>query len=166
MGRTAKHLDSERGLDSAGTFFQISDVLLFGFADTAQRGAEADTDAILWLFAGILYPRVFECELCGYDCELRVAVEAFQSVRLKKLFRIPIANLAGTTHAENARVEASDAANAAPFGQDTVPKTIDAGADACDGADTSDDRASPSLPHSSLWRRRAHAVTLFVLASK
>ena len=51
-------------------------------------------------------------------------------------------------------------------GQDTVPKTIDAGADARDGADTSDDRASPGLPHSSLWRRRAHAVTLFALVSK
>jgi hypothetical protein len=90
--------------------------LLLSFADTAQRGAEADTDAILWFFAGVLDAGIVEREFCGYDGKLRVAVEPFQSVRLKKLFWIPIANLAGATHAKNGRVEASDAANAAPFG--------------------------------------------------
>src|SRR3989442_3409719 len=107
MRRTTEDLNGKCGLNAACAFFQIPDVLLFGFTDTAQRGAEADTDAILWLFAGILYPRVFECELCGYDCELRVAIEPFQSVRLKKLFWIPIRNLTGATHAENGWVEAS-----------------------------------------------------------
>src|SRR6202030_3569418 len=112
MGRTAKHLDGKCGLNAARAFFQISDVLFLSFADTAQRGAEADTYAILWFFAGVLDAGIVERELCGSDCELRVAVDPFQSVRLKKLFWIPIRNLAGTTHAENGRVEASDAANA------------------------------------------------------
>src|SRR5262249_7892594 len=154
MRRAAEHLDSQCGLNAARAFFQISDVLLFGFADSPQRGAEADTDAILWFFAGIIDMRVLQRQLGRYDSELRVAIEPFQTLRRKKLFRIPIANLASATHTENTRIEACNAGDTASFRQDSVPKIIDAGADACDGTDTSDDGAS-SL----------HAVTLSALAS-
>jgi hypothetical protein len=98
--------------------------------------------------------RIIERELCGDDGELRVAVKPFQTVRRKKFFWIPIANLAGATNAENARIEACDATNAALFRENSVPKTIDADADACDGTDTGDDCAS-----------LVHAATLFALAS-
>ena len=81
MGRTTEYLDGKCGLNAARALFQISDVLLLGFANAAKRGAEADADAILRLFAGILDARIFERELCRYDCELRVAVEPFQTVR-------------------------------------------------------------------------------------
>src|SRR6266480_1289958 len=154
MSRTTKHLNSEGWLNSARAFFQISNVLLFGFADAPQRGAEADTDAILWLLAGVLNARIVQRKLCGHDSELGIAIKPFQSMRRKKLFRIPIANLAGTTHTENTRIESCDARNAALFRKDSVPKIIDAGADACDGADARDDRAPP-----------VHAATLSALAS-
>src|SRR5205807_9127730 len=125
------------GLNAARAFFQKSDVLLFGLANTSQRGAEANADAILWFFAGILNPRVFERELCRYDRELSVAVEPLQTVRREELFRIPIANLAGARHAENARIETCDAVDATSFGQYPLTKTIRAGADAGDGTDPS-----------------------------
>src|SRR5437588_10589190 len=142
MSRTTKDLDSKCGLNAARAFFQISNVLLFGFADSPQRGAEADTDAILWFFAGIIDMRVVQRKLCGHDSELGIAIKPFQSVRRKKLFRIPIANLAGTTHTENTRIEACNAGDTASFCRDSVPKILDAGADACDGTNTSDDGAS------------------------
>src|SRR5438309_1599314 len=111
MSRTTKYLDSKCRLNAARAFFQISNVLLFGFADSPQRGAKADTDAILWFFAGIIDTRVVQRELGGHDSELGIAIKPFQSVRRKKLFRIPIANLAGTTHTENTRIESCDARN-------------------------------------------------------
>src|SRR4029077_2087663 len=154
MSRTTKYLDSKCGLNAARAFFQISNVLLFGFADSPQCGAEADTHAILWFFAGIIDMRVVQRELGRYNSELRVAIEPLQSVRRKKLFRIPIANLAGTTHTENTRIESCDARNAALFRKDSIPKIIDAGADACDGTDARDDRTS-----------LFHAVTLVAAVS-
>src|SRR5438552_14822596 len=154
MRRTTENLDSKCGLNAARAFFQKSDVLLFGLANTSQRGAEANADAILWFFAGILNPRVFERELCRYDRELSVAVEPLQTVRREELFRIPIANLAGATHPEHAWIKTCDAVNAALFRQNAVPKRIDSGPDASNRANTGDDRSSS-----------IHAVTLFALAS-
>src|SRR5207249_430514 len=153
MGGTTEYLDRECGLDAASALFQVSDVLLFSLADAAQRGAEANTDAILWLFTGVLDLRILERELCCHDGKLCVSVEALQTLRRKKFFRIPIANLASATNAENTRIEACDAPNATPFRENSVPEMIDAGADACDRPDTGDDRASS-----------AHAVTLSALA--
>src|SRR5207249_1520901 len=66
-------------------------------------------------FARIIDLRVLQRELGRYDSELRVAIEPLQSVRRKKLFRIPIANLAGTTHTENTRIEGCNAGNTASF---------------------------------------------------
>ena len=60
MSRTTKHLNSECGLNAARTCFQISNVLLFGFADAAQRGAETDPDAILWFFVGVIDVRIVQ----------------------------------------------------------------------------------------------------------
>src|SRR5439155_17449251 len=154
MGRSTKNLDSKCGLNAASAFFQIPDVLFLGFADPAQRGAEADSDAITWFFAGIIDLRVIQRELCRYYCELRVAIKPFQTLRRKKTFWFPTANLAGATNAENAWIEARDAPNAALFRKDSVPKIIDADANACDGTDARDDRAPP-----------VHAATLFTLAS-
>ena len=165
MGRTAKDLHGERGLNAACAFLQISDVLFFGFTDAAQRGAKADADALLRFFARILDARVGQREPCRYDCELRVTIETFQTMRQEKFFRIPIANLACASHVKHAGVEACDAINTTFFRQDSIPKIIHAGANACDGTNPGDDRASPGVPRRSLWRGRAHAVTLFALAS-
>src|SRR5437773_11612524 len=154
MGGTTEYLDRECGLDTASALFQVSDVLLFSLADAAQRGAEANTDAILWLFTGVLDLRIIKRQLRRYDGELRVAVKSLQTLRRKKFFWIPIANLASATNTENTRIEACDAPNATPFRENSVLEMIDAGADACDRPDTGDDRASS-----------AHAVTLSALAS-
>src|SRR5207253_7210148 len=126
--------DSKCGLNAASAFFQIPDVLFLGFADAAQRGAEAGSDAIMWFFARVLDLRIVKRKLGGYDGELGVAVKPFQTLRRKKLFWVPIANLASATNTENARIEARDASNAAPFCQNSVPETIDPDADACDRA--------------------------------
>src|SRR4029077_17336729 len=154
MSGTSEHLDSKRRLNSTRAFLQAPDVLFIGFADTTHRGAEADSDAVLRLLAGVIDLCVLEREFRRYDGELRVGVEPFQTLLCEKLFRIPLGNFAGTTDTKNARVEACDTPNAAPFRQNSVPKIIDADADACDRTDTSDDRA-PS----------AHAVTLFACLS-
>ena len=81
MRRATENLDGKSGLNAACSLFQISDVLVLGFADAAERGAEADADAILRLFARILDARVLQRELCGRDRELRVTIEPFQAMR-------------------------------------------------------------------------------------
>src|SRR5207245_10192805 len=98
----------------------------------ARRGAEAGCDAVLRFFAGVLDQRIVKCERCRYGGELRVAVKPFETVQRKKLFWSPSANFASATNAENVWIEACDTSNAAPFRQDSVPKIIDAHADACD----------------------------------
>src|SRR5437667_12909522 len=98
MRRTTKHLNGKCRLNAARAFFQIPDVLFLGFADAAQRGAEGDTDAVLWFFAGIIDVRVVQRALCRYDAELRVAAEPFEPVRWKKPVRIPVTDLAGPPH--------------------------------------------------------------------
>ena len=63
-------------------------------------------------------------------------------------------NFASAPHTENARIETRDAVDATFFRQDSVPEILNSGADACDRANTGNDRtASP------------HAVTLSALAS-
>src|SRR5207253_10592681 len=138
MGRATKYLDGERWLNSACAFLQISDALFLGFADAAQCGAKADSDAILWLLAGVLNARIVQRKLCGHDSELGIAIKPFQSMRRKKLFRIPIANLAGTTNTENTRIETCDASNTALLRKYSDPIIIYTGADACNGDDDCD----------------------------
>src|SRR5206468_9943007 len=64
------------------------------------------------------------------------------------------ANFARAPHMEYARVETRDAVDATFFRQDSVPEILNSGADACDRANTGNDRASSP-----------HAVTLSALAS-
>src|SRR5438093_12974791 len=142
MGGTTEYLDRECGLDTASALFQVSDVLLFSLADAAQRGAEANADAILWLFTGVLDLRIIKRQLRRYDGELRVAVKSFQTLRRKKFLWIPIANLASATNRENTLIEACDAPNATPFRENSVPEMIYADADACDRPDTDEYCAS------------------------
>src|SRR5438132_13461489 len=117
MGRATKYLDGERWLNSACAFLQISDVLFLGFADAAQCAAKADSDAILWLLAGVLNARIVQRKLCGHDSELGIAIKPFQSRRRKKVLRLPTGHLAGTTHAENTGNERCAARNAALSGK-------------------------------------------------
>src|SRR5204863_6689028 len=124
MRRTTEDLDGKSGLDAARALFQISDVLLLGFADPAERRPEANADAILRPVARILDARVLQRELCRHDCELSVTIEPFQAVRCKVVFGIPIANFARASHVEHARIEACDAANTTPFRQDSVPEIL------------------------------------------
>src|SRR5882724_5067464 len=165
MRRATKHLDGKRRLNAARALFQVSDVLFLGFADATQRSAETDSDAILRLFARVIDVRVLQCELCGDDGELRVTIKPFQPLRRKILLGIPIANFTGTSHPKHGGIKTGDAADPAPFRHDSIPKPIETDADAGNRTHTSNDRASPGLPRRSLWRRRAHAVTLFAFAS-
>src|SRR5262249_5079861 len=144
MRRAAEDLHGKSRLDAACALFQISDVLLLGFADASKRGAEANAHAILRVFARIVDARVLQRELCGHDCELSVTIQPFQAVRWKVVFGIPIANFAGALHTEHTRVEACNAVDTAFFCEDPVPKPIHAGADACDRPDTGDDGTSSS----------------------
>src|SRR5438874_13122409 len=112
MGRATKYLDGERWLNSACAFLQISDVLFLGFADAAQCGAKADSDAILWLLAGVLNARIVQRKLCGHDSELGIAIKPFKSMRRKKLFRIQIPNPAGQPPRKNPGSEICNPANA------------------------------------------------------
>jgi hypothetical protein len=175
MRRATKHLDSKRRLNAARALFQVSDVLFFGFANATQRSAKTDSDAILRLFAGILKAGILQGELRRDDSELRVTIKPFQPLRRKKLLGIPIANFTGTSHPKHAGIKTRDAADPAPFRHDSIPKPIETDSDAGNRTDTGDDRASSGLPRGlvrrslgeggSLWRRRAHAVTLFAFAS-
>ena len=78
----------------------------------------------------------------------------FQPVRRKKFFRIPIANFTRAAHVERTGIKAGNPANAAFFGENSIPKIFAAVPDASDWADAGDDGA-PS----------AHAATLFSLVS-
>src|SRR5438105_12588316 len=102
----------------------------------------------------MLYPPIFEGELCRYDRELCVPVQPFQTVRQKIFLRIPIANLAGATHMEHVRIEAGDVMDATLFRPDCLPEIVNPSSDAGDRANTGNDRASSP-----------HAITLCALAS-
>src|SRR5207249_5594747 len=67
MGRAAEHLHCERWLNSARAFFQKANVLLFRFADAAERRPETDSDPVLRFFARIFDSGVVERELCRRD---------------------------------------------------------------------------------------------------
>src|SRR5947208_7613506 len=175
MRRATKHLDGKRRLNAASAFFQISDVLFLSFADATQRSAETDSDSVLRLLAGILKARILQRELRRDDGELRVTIKPFQPLRRKILLGVPIANFTGTSHPKHGGIKTRDAADPAPFRHDSIPKPIETNADTGNWTDTSNDRASPGLPRrlvrrslgegGSLWRRQAHAVTLFAFAS-
>src|SRR6266404_2900848 len=109
---------------------------------------------MLRLFARILEASVVERQLRRGNGELGVTIEPLQALRRKKLFWIPILNFASAPHLERARVEGFDAADPAFLSENAIPKTIDAFANAGDGTDTGDNRASS-----------VHVTTLFVLVS-
>src|SRR4029077_4520319 len=98
--------------------------------------------------------RIIERQLRRHDCELRIAVESFQTVRRKKYLRVPIMNLAGRAHAEDAGIEACDVVDTAFFRQNCVPEILASVADAGDWPNASDNSAF-----------LAHVVTLLVFAS-
>jgi hypothetical protein len=128
--------------------------LFFGLANTAERRAETDTYPVLRLFAGILNLSIIECQLCRYDCELRVAVESLQTVRRKKFLWIPITYFAGRANAEDAGIKTCNAADATFFRQNCIPKILASVSYAGNWPNSSDNSAS-----------LVHAVTLFVFAS-
>src|SRR5438045_8015463 len=109
---------------------------------------------MLRFFAGIFELRVIECELRRCDGELRITIEPFQTMRRKKCLRVPIANLACTSHAESAGIEACDFVDTALLGENSVPKILAPMSDASDWTDTGDDNTSST-----------HAVTLFAFVS-
>src|SRR5207302_8967054 len=93
-------------------------------------------------------------ELGRRDGKLGVAIESLQSMRRKKLFRVPVVNLSDHANAESARFEIVDPTNAGFLGANPVPKTFNAFADTSDRTETGNDNASPF-----------HAVTFFARAS-
>src|SRR5438105_1005325 len=129
-------------------------MLIFGFADPAQRSSETHTASMLRLFARIFEASVVQSQLRRGNGELRITIEPLQALRRKKFFWIPILNFASAPHLERARVEVCDAADPAFLRENSIPKTIDTFADAGDGADSGDNRASS-----------CHAATLFAVVS-
>src|SRR5438094_7232597 len=132
----------------------MHEILYLGLAKAAKRRAETDTDSVLRVFAGILDERIIERHLRRHDCELCVAIESFQTVRGEKHFWVPITNLAGRAHTEDAGIETSDIIDTAFFRENCPPKTLAPVADAGDWTNSSDNSASV-----------AHAVTVSVFAS-
>src|SRR5262245_52033353 len=166
MCGTAEDLDGKSGLDAARALLEISDVLLLRFADAAKRSPKANTHPSLWHLAGSFDMRVFQRELRRHDCKLRVAIEAFQALRRKVVFGIPITDFPSASHMEHARVETRDAADTALFRDDGLPKPIDTSPNPRDRPDTGNNCASPVRVPRSFWHRRGHAVTLSVFSSK
>src|SRR5260370_7445417 len=126
MGGAAEHLHCERWLNSARAFFQKANVLLFRFADAAERSPETDADPVLRPLLRIFNPGVIERELCRCDGKLRVAVESFQTVWREEFFRVPIINLSGDTHAKAADVKIRNRTDPGFLRDDAFPNTIDA----------------------------------------
>ncbi len=129
-------------------------MLIFGLTNPAERGTETNTYSILRILTRIFDARVVEGHLGRRDRELRIAIQALQSVRGKKFFRTPIGNFAAAMRVESAGIESRDAIDAALFRADAVPKSVDALTDTSDRADAGDDCA-PST----------HAATRLSLAS-
>src|ERR1700736_7068218 len=154
MGRAAENLNGQGWLNSAGAFFQESNELFFSFANAPERGAEADADSILRLFARIFQPCIIEREFGGRDGKLRITIEPLETMRREKFFWIPIANFTRAAHMERTDIKAGDPADTALLGENSVPKIFASVPDARDRTNSGDDGASP-----------AHAVTLFALAS-
>src|ERR1051326_347490 len=132
MRRTAEDLNGQCRLNSARALFQKANVLLFRFANSAERRPETDSDPIVRFVVRILDTGVIEREFRGCDRKLRVAIESFQPVRRKKFLRIPILDLSRDANAELAHVEILDLTNASFLGANAIPKTFDAFADASD----------------------------------
>src|SRR6266481_9986012 len=74
MSRTAEYLHRQRRLNSARTFFQKSNVLLFRFANAAQGRAEANPDPVLRFVVRIFDSGVIEREFCRRDRQLSVTI--------------------------------------------------------------------------------------------
>src|SRR5581483_1278124 len=142
MRRAAENLQRERGIHSARSFFQKSNVLIFRLANSAERGAETHADSMLRIFASILNARIIERHLRRRDGELRVTIEPLQTMRRKKFFRIPIRNLAAAMRVEDRRIETGDALDAASFRAQPAPEIFHAFADAGDRTDAGDDGAT------------------------
>src|SRR5439155_11631705 len=119
-------------------------MLIFGFADAAERRAKADTDAMLWMFARIVNPRIVKSELRRGHRELRVTIKPLETLRREKLLRVPVGNFGGATHLEWLRIKSGNTGDPTFLSKNSVPNTIDAAANACDRSDAGDDRASSS----------------------
>src|ERR1700694_3032540 len=129
-------------------------MLILRFADATERGAEAYTDAVLWLFARVFDSGVIERELGRSHGELRVPIKPLQTLRRKKFFRIPVRDFSGAADLERLGVKAGNAGDPGLLGKDAVPKVFPSVPDAGDGTDPGDDCA-PST----------HAVILFARVS-
>src|SRR5205807_9219720 len=150
----AKDLHRERRLNSAGAFFQKSNVLLFRFANAAQGRAEANPDPVLRLIVRIFNSRVVEREFCRRDRKLSVTIKPFQTMGREKFFRVPIINLTRHSNTAPAHIKTGDRANAGFLAENSFPKPFDAFADASNRAKPGDDNASST-----------HAATRLAFAS-
>src|SRR5689334_15514112 len=104
MGRAAENLDRERRLNSARAFLEKANVLLFRFANAAERGSETDADPVVRFVVRVFDPGVVQREFRGSDRELCVPIKALQTMWRKKFFRVPIVDLAGDPNAKLAHV--------------------------------------------------------------
>ena len=105
MGRAAEDLDRQHRIHSPHALFQITNMLIFRFADAPECGAETYAHPTL-LFARIVDPGVIEGELRRGYGKLRITIEALQPSWRKMFLRIPTANLAGASNLERPGVEA------------------------------------------------------------
>src|SRR5207248_5808591 len=112
MGGAAKDLHRQSGLNSARAFFQKSNVLLFRFANAAQRGAEANPDPVLRLIVRIFNSRVVEREFCRRDRKLGVTIKPVQTMGRGKLFRVSLINLSRHPNTAPAHIQTGDRTNA------------------------------------------------------
>ena len=81
-------------------------MLGFGIRDPAERGAKADADAMLRIFARPLEAGVGERELGRADGKLRITIETLQPMGRKEFLRHPIRNFRRAMRVEDRAVEA------------------------------------------------------------
>src|ERR1700730_1601104 len=154
MRGPAEYLHGKSRLDAARALFQKPNVLLFRFANAAERSSEANADPVLWLIVRIFETGIIERQLCRRDRKLSVTIEPLQSVRRNEFFRVPVIDLSCDANTESAHVEAGNWTDAGFLGQNSFPKIFDAFADASNRTETGDDNATAT-----------HAVTLLARAS-
>src|SRR2546423_15708287 len=105
-------------------------MFLFGVRASAESRAKTHADAVLRFFTRIRNAGVIERHFCLGDGELRVAIEAFQTMRRKMIFRNPIDDLASAMSVELRSVEARDRPDATLLGAQAAPEIFAADPDA------------------------------------
>ena len=143
MRRSAEDLQRQRRIHAVRAFFQKTNVLIFRLANSAERGAETHANARLRILRRVGEAGIVQRHFGRGDRELRVAIETFQPMRRKKIFRHPVTNFSGATCVKTARIKSRDRDDAAFLRADALPEIFAPASDTCNRSDPGDDR-SPS----------------------